>query len=110
LQSIGHNLDGNAVGNDLGIGFAYNPAGQVVARSKTNGLYDYQTPPANQVYTSNGRNQIAQIVDRRAILTRSIFDAGLHPRTIGRRFASKSGDSRTIGNWVGAGPGGVTGG
>jgi YD repeat-containing protein len=61
LKSIGHNLDGTATGNDLGIGFSYNPASQVVARSQTNGTYDYPIPAVNQVYTSNGRNQITQL-------------------------------------------------
>ncbi len=61
LGSLGHNFDGAATGNDVGIGFSYNPASQVVGRSQTNSSYDYQIPSANQVYTSNGRNQIAQI-------------------------------------------------
>ena len=34
LQSIGHDLDGAAATNDLGIGFAYNPASQVAARAQ----------------------------------------------------------------------------
>jgi RHS repeat-associated protein len=61
LASIAHNVDGTLTGNDVSIGFSYNPASQVVARSLTNSTYDYQIPVANQVYTSNGRNQIAQI-------------------------------------------------
>ena len=61
LRSIGHNLDGTATGNDVGIGFSYNPASQVAARSQTNSLYDYPIAAVNQAYTSNGRNQYTQI-------------------------------------------------
>jgi RHS repeat-associated protein len=45
----------------VGIGFSYNPASQVVARSQTNSLYDHQIPVVNQVYTRNGLNQYPSI-------------------------------------------------
>ena len=62
LKSIGHNLDGTTTTtNDLGIGFSYNAASQVIARSQTNGLYDYPIPAVNQTYTANGRNQYTQV-------------------------------------------------
>ncbi len=61
LESIGHNLDGATTTNDVGIGFSYNPASQVAARSHTNNTYDYQIPAVNQTYTANGRNQYTQI-------------------------------------------------
>jgi YD repeat-containing protein len=61
LGSIKHNLDGTATTYDVDIGFSYNPASQAVERRQSNSAYDYQIPSANQVYTSNGRNQIAQI-------------------------------------------------
>jgi RHS repeat-associated protein len=62
LKSIGHNLDGNTTTtNDLGIGFSYNAATQIIARSHTNGLYDYPIPAVNQVYTRNGLNQYPAI-------------------------------------------------
>ncbi|MCX7054477.1 MAG: hypothetical protein NTU56_09740 [Proteobacteria bacterium] len=57
VGSIGHNLDGGATGNDVGIGFSYNPASQVAARAQTNGTYDYPITAVSQTYTSNGRNQ-----------------------------------------------------
>jgi RHS repeat-associated protein len=47
--------------NDLGIGFSYNPASQVVARTQLNSTYDYAIGVVNQTYTSNGRNQYTQI-------------------------------------------------
>ena len=61
LASIALNLDGTTTTNDVGIGFSYNPASQVVARSQTNSLYDYQIPVVNQVYTRNGLNQYPPI-------------------------------------------------
>ncbi len=61
LKGIGHNLDGTTTTNDVGIGFSYNAASQVVARSHTNGLYDYPIPAVNQVYTRNGLNQYPAI-------------------------------------------------
>jgi len=60
LRSIGHNLDGSATTHDVGIGFSYNPASQVAARSQTNSVYDYQIAALNQTYTANGRNQYTQ--------------------------------------------------
>jgi YD repeat-containing protein len=61
LKAIGHNMDGAATGNDVNIGFSFNPASQVVARAQTNGTYDYPIAAVNQTYTSNGRNQVTQI-------------------------------------------------
>jgi RHS repeat-associated protein len=61
LLSIGHNLDGTGTTNDVGIGFSYNPASQVAARSQTNSTYDYPIGAVNQTYTSNGRNQYTQV-------------------------------------------------
>jgi RHS repeat-associated protein len=61
LASIALNVDGTATTNDVGIGFSYNPASQVVARSQTNSLYDHQIPVVNQVYTRNGLNQYPSI-------------------------------------------------
>ncbi len=46
---------------DVGVGFSYNPASQVVARSQTNGTYDYPIGVVNQTYTRNGLNQYTQI-------------------------------------------------
>jgi hypothetical protein len=61
LKGIGHNLDGGATTKDLGIGFSYNPASQVVARLQTNATYDYLISAVNRVYTSNGLNQCTQV-------------------------------------------------
>lgn len=61
LRSIGHNLDGTATTNDVGIGFSYNPASQVAARSQNNSAYDYPIPSVSRTYTTNGRNQYTQI-------------------------------------------------
>jgi hypothetical protein len=61
LKWIGHNLDGGVATNDLGIGFSYNPASQVVARAQLNSTYDYPIGVVNQTYASNGRNQYPQI-------------------------------------------------
>jgi len=61
LKSIGHNLDGGTTTNDVGIGFSYNPASQVAARSQTNGIYDYPISAVSQTYTRNGLNQYPQI-------------------------------------------------
>ena len=61
LKWIGHNLDGTTTTNDLGLWFSYNAASQVIARSQTNGLYDYPIPAVNQTYASNGRNQYTQV-------------------------------------------------
>jgi len=61
LRSIAHDLDGNSAVNDLAIGFSYNPASQIAARSQTNDAYDYPIASVNQTYTANGRNQYTQI-------------------------------------------------
>ncbi len=61
LLSIFQDLDGGGTANDLAIGFAYNPASQIEARSQTNDAYDYQIPAESRTYTSNGRNQYTQI-------------------------------------------------
>ncbi len=61
LLSIFQDLDGDGTANDLAIGFAYNPASQIEARSQTNDAYDYQIPAESRTYTSNGRNQYTQI-------------------------------------------------
>jgi RHS repeat-associated protein len=62
LLSISQNLDGNGTANDLGIGFSYNPASQVAARSQSNAVYEYPLTSANSVYApANGRNQYTQI-------------------------------------------------
>ncbi len=62
LLSISQNLDGAGTTNDVGIGFAYNPASQIAARSQTNAVYEYPITSANSVYApANGRNQYTQI-------------------------------------------------
>ena len=61
LNGIGHNLDGAGTTNDVGIGFGFNPASQVAARTQNNSAYDYPIPSINQTYTRNGRNQYTQI-------------------------------------------------
>lgn len=61
LNGIGHNLDGAGTINDVGIGFGFNPASQVAARTQNNSAYDYPIQSVNQTYTRNGRNQYTQI-------------------------------------------------
>jgi YD repeat-containing protein len=56
LTALTHDLSGSA--QDQTLGFAYNPASQIVARSSTNNAYAW-TPPYNvsRTYAANGLNQ-----------------------------------------------------
>lgn len=59
LTDLSH--DGSGTANDLTLGFGYNPAGQIVARTVSNNAYVYSpsVTPAN--YTRNGLNQVTAI-------------------------------------------------
>jgi RHS repeat-associated protein len=70
LQYRGHGLGvhrpprfGSAAGTsrDLTIGFAYNPASQVVTRAQSNDLYEQTVAATNRAYAVNGLNQYTQI-------------------------------------------------
>lgn len=59
LISLSHDLSGTA--NDLTLGYAYNPAGQIVTRTLSNPAYAY-TPGAGTVsYVNNGKNQVTAV-------------------------------------------------
>jgi RHS repeat-associated protein len=62
LDVLSHDLSGT--GSDLALDFAYNSAGQIVARDRTsnNGSYVYPQPAPNaDAYVNNGLNQIASL-------------------------------------------------
>jgi RHS repeat-associated protein len=61
VASITHDLDGGGTGRDLTIGFAYNPASQVVTRAQSNDLYEQTVAASNRAYAVNGLNQYTQI-------------------------------------------------
>jgi YD repeat-containing protein len=61
LASITHDLDGAGTSRDLTIGFAYNPASQVVTRAQSNDLYEQTVAATNRAYAVNGLNQYTQI-------------------------------------------------
>ncbi|WP_439471578.1 RHS repeat domain-containing protein [Brevundimonas sp.] len=58
LSSLSHNAAGSS--NDLALQFAYNPAGQIVTRTVSNGAY-VSTPNASVNYGINGRNQVTSV-------------------------------------------------
>jgi RHS repeat-associated protein len=61
LASITHDLDAAGTSRDLTIGFAYNPASQVVTRAQSNDLYEQTVAATNRAYAVNGLNQYTQI-------------------------------------------------
>jgi RHS repeat-associated protein len=61
LGSVTHDLDGAGTSRDLTIGFAYNPASQVVTRAQSNDLYEQTVAATNRAYAVNGLNQYTQI-------------------------------------------------
>jgi RHS repeat-associated protein len=54
-------LDAAGTSRDLTIGFAYNPASQVVTRAQSNDLYEQTVAATNRAYAVNGLNQYTQI-------------------------------------------------
>lgn len=59
---IDRDTTGAGTVNDVAIGFSYNPASQIAARSQTNDAYEYPVTSASSVYApANGRNQYTQI-------------------------------------------------
>jgi len=61
LQSLAHDMDGSATGNDATMSFAYNPASQIVTRSMTNNAYEFPVASENRSYAVNGLNQYTQV-------------------------------------------------
>ena len=61
LQSLTHDMDGSATGNDVTTSFAYNPASQIVTRSLTNNAYEFPVTSSNRSYAVNGLNQYTQV-------------------------------------------------
>lgn len=64
LATLSHDLDGAGSTNDASLGFAYNPASQIVTRSLSNNAYEYPVTPAIRSFTVNGRNQYTQVGGR----------------------------------------------
>ena len=61
LQTLVHDLDGPATGNDVTSGLAYNPASQIVTRSMSNNGYESPVASSNRSYAVNGLNQYTQV-------------------------------------------------
>lgn len=61
LQSLTHDMDGSATGNDATTSFTYNPASQIATRSLTNNAYEFQVPNSVRSYAVNGLNQYTQV-------------------------------------------------
>ncbi|WP_342248767.1 RHS repeat-associated core domain-containing protein [Sphingomonas sp. OTU376] len=60
LQSINHDLVGSSY--DVATNFGYNPAGQIVSRSRTNNSYAFTGyVNVDRAYTANGLNQYASV-------------------------------------------------
>lgn len=59
LTSLVQNLAGTA--DDLTLGFAYNPAGQVATRTVSNTAYAYTPGTGSTAYVNNGRNQLTSV-------------------------------------------------
>lgn len=59
LASLSHDLPGTA--NDLGLTFAYNPAGQIVSRTMSNTAYAYAPAVGATSYVNNGKNQVTSV-------------------------------------------------
>ena len=55
LQTLSHDAEGAA--RDLTLGFAYNPASQMVSRSSDNGAYAWSVSNVVRVHNVNGLNQ-----------------------------------------------------
>ena len=53
LASITHDLDAAGTSRDLTIGFAYNPASQVVTRAQSNDLYEQTVAATNRAYATS---------------------------------------------------------
>jgi len=60
-QTLTHDLDGAGTGNDVAMGYDYNPASQIVTRSLTNNAYEFPVASSNRTYAVNGLNQYTQI-------------------------------------------------
>ena len=56
-----HNLDGSGTANDVGFGFAYNPASQITTRVLTNNAYESPFTASVKSYVTNGRNQYTTV-------------------------------------------------
>jgi RHS repeat-associated protein len=61
LAALTHNLDGAGTANDVAMGFAYNPASQIVQRSQSNNAYEYPVTSSTRTYAVNGLNQYTQV-------------------------------------------------
>jgi RHS repeat-associated protein len=61
LAALSHNLDGAGTANDVALGFAYNPASQIVQRTLTNNAYEYPVTSSTRAYAVNGLNQYTQV-------------------------------------------------
>jgi hypothetical protein len=61
LAGLSHDLDGSGTGSDVAMGFAWNPASQMVTRSLSNEAYEYPITNSVQSYAVNGRNQYTQV-------------------------------------------------
>ena len=61
LQTLAHDMDQSATGNDATMSLAYNPASQIVTRSLTNGAYEFPVASSNRLYAVNGLNQYTQV-------------------------------------------------
>ena len=61
LQTLTHDMDGAATGNDVTTSFAYNPASQIVTRSLSNNAHEFPVPSSNRSYAVNGLNQYTQV-------------------------------------------------
>lgn len=59
LASLSHDLPGTA--NDLGLTFAFNPAGQIVSRTMSNTAYAYTPAVGATSYVNNGKNQVTSV-------------------------------------------------
>jgi RHS repeat-associated protein len=61
LEVLSHDLDGSGTGSDVVLGFAYNPASQMVTRSLSNEAYEFPLTNSVKSYAVNGRNQYTQV-------------------------------------------------
>jgi RHS repeat-associated protein len=61
LAALSHNLDGAGTANDVALGFAYNPASQIVQRTQSNNAYEFPVASSARTYAVNGLNQYTQV-------------------------------------------------
>ncbi len=59
LSALSHDAAGTA--NDFGLNLTYNPAGQIVKRTLSNGAYAYSPGAGNTAYANNGKNQVTSV-------------------------------------------------